>query len=696
MIPPSLLLALAFSPAPPQQPSTNGASTPAESRSEESFVHAFDIGEDGARGIVWSEVQDEQPVHHFKLSLDGQSWTRQRSIRYELDLRHSSFDPLLAAPDFSESDFQASERLYLVQFWTPPIEAYRSDVRAMGGIVRSFLGGHTHVVEMNEAARAAVTQLPFVRWVGEHRPEYRLEPALLSGVNDGGLDSTTRVYVKVYERGLAQKDIVATRIADLGGEVVAQIPDGFLLQAMLSPSQLAHVASWDEVAWIDRWYPVEEDMDLVREEGGANYVESVAGFTGVGVRGEIIDDDVNDGHQDLASRPVLFHGAHSGAPGHGTSVMGILFGDGTGAPAARGLLPDGQPIFADHGFLSNRYTHTAELLQPPYEASFQSNSWGTNLTTAYTAVTSELDDILFLNDLLLTHSQSNSGTRNSREQAWAKNLVSTGGIIHHNTAILTDDEWNGGASIGHADDGRIKPDMSFWYENIHTLNGQNGYLSFGGTSATSPSVAGHFGLFFEMWHAGIFGNATGTSVFDSRPHATTARAVVINSAKAYDFSGTGHDLTRSHQGWGLPDLRRVYDARTDLFIVDESIVLTELDKATFLATVDAGTPELRVTMVYLDPAGDPASVLTRINDLSVRATSPSGATNYWGNRGLKSGNWNTTGGQSNDKDVVENIFIQNPEAGTWVIEVYADEIHEDSHVETPAIDADFALVINGS
>ena len=31
----------------------------------------------------------------------------------------------------------------------------------------------------------------------------------------------------------------------------------------------------------------------------------------------------------------------------------------------------------------------------------------------------------------------------------------------------------------------------------------------------------------------------------------------------------------------------------------------------------------------------------------------------------------------------------------WTVEVIASEINEDSHVETPEVDADFALVVSG-
>jgi len=76
-------------------------------------------------------------------------------------------------------------------------------------------------------------------------------------------------------------------------------------------------------------------------------------------------------------------------------------------------------------------------------------------------------------------------------------------------------------------------------------------------------------------------------------------------------------------------------------------------------------------------------------------TSPTG-TNYWGNHGLIDGLWSTPGGTANTIDTVENVFVQSPQAGDWTIEVIASELVQDSHVETPAIDADYALVVSGA
>ncbi|HZN37341.1 MAG TPA: fibronectin type III domain-containing protein, partial [Planctomycetota bacterium] len=58
-------------------------------------------------------------------------------------------------------------------------------------------------------------------------------------------------------------------------------------------------------------------------------------------------------------------------------------------------------------------------------------------------------------------------------------------------------------------------------------------------------------------------------------------------------------------------------------------------------------------------------------------------------------NYSTAGGAPNTIDTVENVFVQNPAAGTWTVQIIAAEINQDSHVETPAVDCDYALVVSG-
>jgi hypothetical protein len=649
--------------------------------------------------VLWEELLPGSIRRaHYRIGRGALGFTRVRETSYELKLVRQDFDPLRSAPDFADSPVSAGGKLHIVQFVTQPLPEFRAAIEALGGKVYNFLAQHAHIVLMEEATREQVAALPWVRWVGPYHAEYRLEPFLLEGLRSTSLAAPLRYNIQVFERGPGQKGVVADKIRAFGGRIEAVIPQGFLLEATLTPDQLVRVAAWDEVLWIDRWSPPEEDMNLVRIDGGADYVEAQTAYTGQGVRGEVMDGNVLITHQAFQATPILLHGTRAGDESHGTSTTGIVFADGTGNASGRGMLPLGQPIFADYGQLVNRYTHTAQLLQSPYFAVFQSNSWGSSLTSQYNSISSEMDDILFDNDIVICQSQSNNGDVQSRPQAWAKNIVACGGIRHRNTLGVGDDAWTGGASIGPAADGRIKPDLCYWYDSILTTSSSGGYTTgFGGTSASTPEVAGHFGLFFQMWHENVFAtDPGGGTVFDSRPKATTARAMMINSAAQYSFSGANHDLTRTHQGWGRPSLTTLYDERDRFFIVDESEALEQFESIAYPMTVPENEPVLMVTLVYLDPPGTTSSSQHRINDLSLKLTSPGGVVNYWGNNGLHTGNWSVTGGVSNTLDVVENIYVQSPAAGVWTVEVFADEINQDGHVETPELDADFALVVRGT
>jgi hypothetical protein len=655
---------------------------------------------EGTTAITWQEIQpDDSATDYYAISLDGNEVEIVRATDYRLRLRAGAFDPLRESAPAATIGLHApaSHRLHIVQFVTQPLSVYRQALRAQGVTIRNYLAQHAYVVEMDEATRARVSELPFVRWVGPFEPAYKLQPAIRDQLaQQTATDTPTRYRIQVPERGMRMKRDVANAITALGGEVNLIHPNGFWFEATLTLDQLEALSLRSDVLYLERWTPREADMNLAREIGGANYVESLEGFFGTGVRAEVMDTNLAEGHQDLQSIPPIFHGGRSGSASHGTSTYGINFGDGTGNELARGMVPGAQGIFADFDFLSDRYAHTAELLQPPYEAVYQSNSWGGGRTTEYTTVSAEMDDILFVYDILICNSMSNAGSQDVRPEAWAKNIVSVGGVLHRNTLTRDDDSWSFTASIGPASDGRIKPDLIHFYDDIFTIAAGGGYTNFCCTSGATPIVAGHFGVFFEMWHHALFGNpADGDTVFANRPHMSTAKAMMINSAYSYTFSGGAHDLTRTHQGWGMPDLRRMYDLRSETLIIDETDVLTEFERATYQQFVPPGEAELRATLVYTDPAGVAYSDLHRVNDVTLRLVSPSGV-EYLGNDGLYGGNWTTPdGGHADTINTVENVFVEAPETGLWTIEVIAVEVNQDSHPETGADDVDFALVVSG-
>ncbi|RYZ42640.1 MAG: peptidase S8 [Myxococcaceae bacterium] len=670
------------------------------------------VADTGVQLHVWKERQADGTEQAYSAYTRGgtELLGRVQEEQYLIRLQEASFDPLARNAPLLGNTLVADRdnTLSLVQFHGTPLPEFRETIENAGGKVLRFLSDHTYLVEMDAEVRSRVAQLAAVRWVGDYHPEYRLEPVLRDALlGRAEALAPQRYSIMLGEGGPARQARVTALVQRLGGRVDLVEPGGLRVEATLDQAQLAQLARANEVQFIDRWGgPGETDMDIVRETGGANYLQTLKGWTGQGVRGEIFDTELRTTHREWPTAPIIHSTGTSSGSLHGTSCYSHNFAQGLD-PQAKGLLPSGQGIFflysesTQFGGTKSRLAMNQELINPagPYRAVFQTSSVGSTLGTAYTTLSAEVDDYLFKAPLLSTQSQSNSGTRNSRPQAWAKNIVSVGGVRHYNTLARTDDKWSAGGSIGPAADGRIKPDLAFYYDSVRGASGSSdtSYTEFSGTSSATPQTAGHFGLLFQMWHQGVWAGKGGKAdVFTSRPQMATAKALMINGAAKYNWlaGGANADLDRYKQGWGTSDLKRLYDRAAKTFIIDETDVLTPLAVKTYNVTVATGETEFNATLAYKDPMGTVGAARARINDLSLRVTSPSGVV-YWGNNGLTAGNVSTSGGVSNKVDTVENVFLAQPAAGTWKVEVLADELVQDGHPATSAVDAVYGLVVSG-
>lgn len=654
------------------------------------------------RARLWSEGGRD----FTSVSLDGEHFHAPRATSYALELRYRRFDPLAGEPALpAELRASGANRLFVVQCWTQMLESYRAALRTAGAEPLFYLPETSQVVALEPGELATVRALSFVRAVTPFHPAYKLEESLLAALARGA-SGALKVDLLTTRRG--EHAPVIRWIESRGGVIEHVSEPTHFMTATLSYALLPALAALDEVQWIDPWSEPGHDMNRARDLHGADFVEALHGLTGTGVRVEVMDLGCDTTHPDFDD--FLVHNGNVVDGGHGTCTSGIVLGDGTNRPGARGAAPDASLVIADYGVAfagGNRYNHTAQLVNPAlaYKCVLQSNSWGGSLTTAYNSTSQNMDLILFDHARIsICQSQSNAGSTQSRPEAWAKNVISVGGIIHNDTTGKGDDSWGGGASIGPAADGRIKPDVASFYDAILCADqvgglgysGTDYYASFGGTSGATPIVAGHLALIYEMWHLGLFGNAhPGATPFDNAPNNTTAKALLINSASQWSFSGAAHDLTRTHQGWGHPDLERLSNATARMLVIDESEVLTELQTRTWTLEVLPGEARLAATLVYRDPAGTTSATTHRINDLDLTLTSPTNVV-YRGNVGLSTGNTSTSGGVADTKNTVENVFLNSPESGLWTLEVRAADVNQDAHVETPAVDVDFALVVSGA
>lgn len=675
----------------------------------------------------------------YRTSINGHAFSRPRRASEVVVMRRGSpFDPLEQsiaaglrraggpAAALYRRHVDNGVAAYIIQFHTQALPDYQQALSKTGVQIVTAVPPNAVIGLLNRATKSSIESMPFVRATADFLPIYKLQEGLEDVI---AANTGSKQKYSIMSVSMAQRAALVRFTKSIGGRVFEGDPrqrmavdlttsttDGSRFSAMLNADQLLKLSLRPETLFIDLRGEESEDLDQVRVREEFDYVESVAGYCGAGVGFEVYDRGYRLSHQELTNQPIIVRSPAASTSGgglnHGTEIAGIVYAQGVGM--SPGLLHcASRPIVFSRfsGFPGNNQptesqlrAHLAELVDPtgPYRAIAQTSSTDYLQTTQYTTWSAEYDEVLFDLDLIKTQSQSNQGNQNSRPTAWAKNVVAVGGFSTNGTVARSDDSW-GSASIGPASDDRIKPDLSGQYGGIRTSNdtGNTNYTSFGGTSGATPTIAGAFGIMFEMWADGVFAGGPGLNrdVFDVRPHAATARALMIQSAFRYDFSGgDSANMSRVHQGWGAPDLRNLYDTAqangwSMPILVNEDDVIAPGAINNYALDVD-GSQALLATMVYRDLRGNPSAGVQRINDLTLRVTSPSGVV-YWGNNGLRDGNWSTSGGSSNTIDTTENVFIQTPQAGTWNIDVLGDDIVLDGHPSTGATDAVYALVATG-
>ena len=241
------------------------------------------------------------------------------------------------------------------------------------------------------------------------------------------------------------------------------------------------------------------------------------------------------------------------------------------------------------------------------------------------------------------------------------------------------------SSRGPTDDGRIKPDVvapGSWilsgYSGLHQegygdpVNPQTGtyqydgygfpysqeYKYMSGTSMSNPITAGGAAVVRDYYQK-------------AESHAASAalvKATLINTAvDMLDENGDGANdndfpIPNSHEGWGIIDLAAATDG--NIQFVDDTTGINTGNSDQYQYSVQAGG-SFKVSLVWSDYPSTEAASSNLVNNLNLTVSGPNGT--YNGN--VFSGGWSTTGGSADNTNNVENVYVQNAQAGTWTVTV---------------------------
>ncbi len=453
-----------------------------------------------------------------------------------------------------------------------------------------------------------------------------------------------------------------------------------------------------------------------------------------------------------------------GTARHGGKVFSTVMSDGTGFPDSKAALPGAIGFWAPksevpHGNPHNRFLHRYPAIQDPSPIFpiplIEPCVWVTStaLNNGKESDSSYNTDSFFIDDAIMNTVPGpgvsavlfagNEGWTTTSEwaprlssDAWAKNVISVGAIRRGSNIIpfdLSSDFWWGNETIGTGFDpggmgrfgsdsevapnwsARVKPDIVGFNSGVKAVaKNSTAWVesNFPGTSSATPQVAGHVGLIYQMWGEGLFGNSiiSPSDYYDSRPPISLIKAFLINSSRPYPIakmppSATNevkdsNSILRANQGWGLPNLHRLYHTRLETYYEAEANALhpdTKPRYTVYLQSASTGPPpdvpdELRITLVYNDDPGAVTMEDDLVHDLTLRVVDENGNI-YWGNFGLWEKNESKVRNEADlerrdNRSNVENVWIPNfPLTTNFRVDIFADEL-----VNVPSAGWPFSLV----
>lgn len=500
-----------------------------------------------------------------------------------------------------------------------------------------------------------------IRAIAPIRSEWRVHPEFRSELSEatGDVTVTVRAMVDLEVEGLQRIDERHYR-------------------GTVSAATARDLLSDSRVAWIEEYRRPTADLPQGPQVVGAPIARSNPDYAGDldgdGVTVGVIDSMIDPTHahfDDITMSQATVFGPQSRnaslCNSHGMHVAGTIAGTDHGNRV--GVAPDASIVWSrilgtgtitpntcswNNVFVSARDAYDS-ILAEDSDTDIISNSWGSGIAGRYVTQTRVTDNwARNHSDVLLVHSNGNN-LNWVGVPANAKNTLSVGSVRdgsdgfteNFSTVETVGDSSSFNGDRGTRDNenrnsGRLKPEVYAPGEWV-TAPGQRAgsqdiYRSMTGTSMAAPHVSGVAALYRQA-HAGA--------------SAAEMRAALVATAMPPD-----------HMGYGIVDANNaVFENRYEFEQSHYSGRVGEGQTHTQTVSVSSGTEELVAAVAWNDRQGIPALGGSRIikNDLNVTLRGPNGRTV-----------------ERNTDSNIKRITVDDPDPGTWEIEVHGHRIIKDN------------------
>ena len=600
---------------------------------------------------------------------------------------------------------------YVIQLDGPIDPKRRKVLESLGVELDKYLPVNAFVVRLGACKPDELLDVEFVQWAGVYRNNWKLSPDLLfvgpmpvqysepGGDQQEPATPSELQAVIVLFPGLDVEEVATLLEDEVGLTVTSKFVVGNqgLIGASVPWDEVQGLSERPEIQYIEKTPKATLRNDTTHWIVQSNVVDFDPvwdqGLHGEGMIGQIIDTIVDEEHcaffDDIPIGPdhrkiVAYHGNTEAYPGsHGTHTCGTMVGRQVDGDSRDGMAYEAKLVFTDLAAISigsSTSLNAALLTAHEDGARVHSNSWGADYRIDYNNWSMQVDQFSYEHEeSMVAFAVTNAGVLYTPENA--KNVLAVGA-----SRDAPDQHLHRHGGAGPTSDGRRKPEVyAPGASTISSLPGACNYGSKSGTSMACPAVSGMALLvrqyFVEGWYP------TGTPVFEDSliPTGALMRAVLINSA--VDMTGVeGYPSDR--EGWGrvLVDNSLFFNGDSRRLIVQDLWNADGLstDQTVLVNVSTGGYEQLRVTLVWSDPPATVGTAFAPVNNLDLEVAAPSGET-YKGNVFAEGAS--VPGGDGDDRNNVEQVHINSPQAGVYTVTVHATAVNEGTQ--------GYALVITG-
>lgn len=409
---------------------------------------------------------------------------------------------------------------FIIQFKGPIFEHQKKAIQKRGAKLLSYLPMNAFVVSMSPRAYQGIRKLPFVKWVGQYKKEYRFSPQY-HAITSKNKEEAVKLLVQFFST------VKSTDIIKLFQARNIQILEDFEngVKVLGKRKELHFLETLDDVEWLGE----DLDFDLMDDfvppydaltgyEPGNKIVDpdplhllDITGKTQILAYSDTgLDNGMNDDtlHPDFRGRIHAMYAPQDGdgkdVIGHGTHIGGLLVGNGASSQQKIKASSFEAKLIVQSLSVQGRIIVPVkvgpQLLAPAYQhgARIHSNSWASRMNWAtYSPYTKSVDQFVWENpDMLVVFSAGNAGAdfdkngivdersilipgdcKNCLSVGASENLVLKGGAqINWQWIGVKDGKWDQDpiasdfpsnnaqgiaafSSRGPTVDGRIKPDI---------------------------------------------------------------------------------------------------------------------------------------------------------------------------------------------------------------------------------------------